>query len=94
MRCSADRSIPMNVAVREILPEKRRIWTFRYSRSNVSRASRKGAPIIAEAPAPSLAKYNITFPPATLLWMGKKEDWVTLKDAWIKEWDQAYRSGK
>lgn len=66
--------------------------------------SKRGGTVIAEkfldwpthpeAPAPTLTKYNITFPPATLLWMGKKEDWVNLKDAWIKEWDQAYRSGK
>ena len=50
LRCSAERSIPMKCAVREILPEKRRIWTRRYSRSNVSRASLSGAPMIALAP--------------------------------------------
>ena len=38
--------MPMKFAVREMLPEKRRIWTRRYSRSNVSRASRKGVPMI------------------------------------------------
>ena len=35
--------MPMNDAVREMLPEKRRIWILRYSRSNDSRASRKRA---------------------------------------------------
>ena len=30
-----------------MLPEKRRIWTRRYSRSKVSRASRSGVPMIA-----------------------------------------------
>src|SRR5205085_5674790 len=38
-RWSADRSMPMNDAVREMLPEKRRIWILRYSRSKDSRAS-------------------------------------------------------
>ena len=47
MRCSAERSIPMNEAVREMLPEKRRIWILRYSRSKLSRASRNGEPMIA-----------------------------------------------
>src|SRR5215218_5295185 len=28
LRCSAERSMPMNEAVREMLPEKRRIWIF------------------------------------------------------------------
>jgi len=65
--------------------------------------SKRGGTVIAEkfldwpthpeAPAPALAKYNIVFPPASKLWMGDKEDWVKLKDGWIKEWDQAYRSG-
>src|SRR5437764_15388967 len=45
--CNADRSMPMNEAVREMLPEKRRIWILRYSRSNASRASRNGLPMIA-----------------------------------------------
>src|SRR5205085_9104506 len=55
-RCSAERSIPMNDAVREMLPEKRRIWILRYSRSNDSRASRSGLPMIAIAvPAPLIA---------------------------------------
>ena len=39
--------MPMNDAVREMLPEKRRIWILRYSRSNDSRASRSGLPMIA-----------------------------------------------
>src|SRR5438105_6195599 len=46
-RCKAERSIPMNDAVREMLPEKRRIWILRYSRSKDSRASRSGLPMIA-----------------------------------------------
>ncbi len=33
LRWSAERSIPMKLAVREMLPEKRRIWMRRYSRS-------------------------------------------------------------
>ena len=41
LRCSAERSMPMNSAVREILPPKRLICATRYSRSNTSRASRK-----------------------------------------------------
>src|SRR5206468_7868429 len=45
--CNAERSMPMNEAVREMLPEKRRIWILRYSRSNASRASRSGLPMIA-----------------------------------------------
>ena len=36
----------------EWLPEKRRIWTRRYSRSNVSRASRRGVPMIDRAALP------------------------------------------
>src|SRR5208282_1226068 len=42
LRCRAERSMPMNAAVREILPPKRMIWASRYSRSNSSRASRSG----------------------------------------------------
>ena len=34
--------MPMNSAVREILPQKRLSWATRYSRSNTSRASRSG----------------------------------------------------
>ena len=37
----------MNDAVREMFPEKRRIWMRRYSRSKLSRASRSGDPMIA-----------------------------------------------
>ena len=37
--------MPMKLAVLEMLPEKRRIWTRRYSRSKFSRASRSGTPI-------------------------------------------------
>ncbi len=55
LRCKADRSMPMNVAVRDMLPEKRLIWMRRYSRSKLSRASRNGAPMIADCPMPSLA---------------------------------------
>ncbi len=43
LRCSADRSIPMNSAVREMLPPKRLICARRYSFSNSSRASRSGS---------------------------------------------------
>lgn len=66
--------------------------------------SKRGGKVIAEkfldwpthpeAPAPVLAKYNITFPPASKLWMGDLKDWASLKEPWIKEWDQAFRSGK
>ena len=38
--------MPMNEAVREMLPEKRRIWTLRYSRSKFSRASFSGIAVI------------------------------------------------
>ena len=38
----SERSMPMKLAVREILPPKRTIWALRYSRSNTSRASRSG----------------------------------------------------
>src|SRR5690606_32556238 len=41
-RCSAERSIPMNSAVREMFPPKRLIWASRYSFSNSSRASLRG----------------------------------------------------
>ena len=53
MRCSADRSIPTKVAVLEILPEKRRIWTCKYSRSKASRASRNAALKDLQAEGPS-----------------------------------------
>src|SRR5436190_23505653 len=46
LRCRAERSMPMKLAVREILPPKRRIWALRYSRSNTSRASRSGKAMI------------------------------------------------
>ena len=41
--------MPMNDAVREMLPENRRIWIRRYSRSKDSRASRRGLPMIVNA---------------------------------------------
>jgi hypothetical protein len=47
--------MPMKLAVREMLPPNRRIWAFRYSRSNSSRASRSGRAMIRSAPiAPAL----------------------------------------
>ena len=49
-RCRADRSMPMKFAVFEILPEKRLICTFRYSRSKLSLASLKGDPINEATP--------------------------------------------
>src|ERR1700693_5127699 len=52
LRCSADRSIPTNSAVREMLPPKRLTWARRYSRSKISRASRKGSDIGCSPPAP------------------------------------------
>src|SRR5688572_11938785 len=55
-RCRAERSMPMNEAVREMLPEKRRIWILRYSRSKLSRASRSGEPMIAIDAPPSPAE--------------------------------------
>src|SRR6478735_6281963 len=45
LRCSAERSMPTNSAVREMLPPNRLIWATRYSRSKTSRASRKGSPM-------------------------------------------------
>ena len=45
-RWRAERSMPMNSAVREILPPKRLICASRYSFSNISRASRKGKAMI------------------------------------------------
>ena len=42
--------MPMKAAVREMLPPKRMIWAFRYSRSNSSRASRSGRAMIRSAP--------------------------------------------
>ena len=39
--------MPMKAAVREILPPKRVTWASRYSRSNTSRASRKGRLMIS-----------------------------------------------
>src|SRR5438270_63063 len=44
--------MPMNSAVREILPPKRLICATRYSRSNTSRASRSGRLISRSPPAP------------------------------------------
>src|SRR5215475_578618 len=52
LRCSAERSMPTNSAVREILPPKRLICASRYSRSKISRASRKGRDIKCSAPLP------------------------------------------
>src|SRR5438270_167173 len=59
--CNAERSMPMNEAVREMLPEKRLIWILRYSRSNASRASRNGLPMIAMP----------VFAPLMLLWLSR-----------------------
>ena len=39
----------MNDAVREMLPEKRRIWILRYSRSKDSRASLKGLFVVVDS---------------------------------------------
>src|SRR5262245_42711083 len=50
LRCSAERSMPTNSAVREILPPKRLICASKYSRSKISRASRKGSDIKCSAP--------------------------------------------
>src|SRR5271165_5900474 len=52
-RCSAERSMPTNSAVREMLPPNRLIWARRYSRSNASRASRSGIPISVSPPFPA-----------------------------------------
>src|SRR5215467_6428245 len=52
LRCNAERSMPTNSAVREILPPKRLICATRYSRSKTSRASRKGRPIRCSPPLP------------------------------------------
>src|SRR6476646_7763948 len=49
LRCSAERSMPTNSAVREMLPPKRLIWASRYSRSKISRASRSGSDIRCSA---------------------------------------------
>src|SRR5215472_4955446 len=47
LRWSAERSMPTNAAVREMLPPKRVTWAIRYSRSKTSRASRSGKVIIS-----------------------------------------------
>src|ERR1700712_3947024 len=44
--------MPMNSAVREMLPEKRAICATRYSRSKISRASRSAKLISFSPPAP------------------------------------------
>ena len=44
--------MPTNSAVREILPPKRLICATRYSRSNISRASRSGRLISWSPPLP------------------------------------------
>src|SRR5690606_3088250 len=49
LRCSADLSMPMKAAVREIFPPNRMIWADRYSRSNTSRASRNGRAMMRSA---------------------------------------------
>src|SRR6185437_14374797 len=54
LRCSAERSMPMKLAVRLILPAKRLTCASRYSRSNTSRASRKGSAMIS----PPLAHFS------------------------------------
>src|SRR5271166_3710545 len=46
LRCRAERSMPTNAAVREILPPKRVTWAIKYSRSKTSRASRSGRVMI------------------------------------------------
>src|SRR5581483_8157517 len=50
LRCSAERSMPTNSAVREMLPPNRLIWASRYSRSKISRASRRGSDMRCSAP--------------------------------------------
>src|SRR5581483_10231238 len=50
LRCRAERSMPTNSAVREMLPPKRLIWASRYSRSKISRASRSGSDMRCSAP--------------------------------------------
>ena len=54
--------MPMNAAVFEMFPEKRRIWARRYSRSKASRASRSGVPMIERTACPgtSLAGSAVT----------------------------------
>src|SRR5215472_8942877 len=52
LRCSAERSMPTNSAVREILPPKRLICASRYSRSNTSRASRSARLMRCSPPLP------------------------------------------
>src|SRR3954469_21069760 len=52
LRCNAERSMPTNSAVREMLPPNRLICATRYSRSNTSRASRNGKPINCSPPLP------------------------------------------
>src|SRR3979411_147625 len=47
LRWRAERSMPTKAAVREILPPKRVTCANRYSRSNTSRASRKGKVMIS-----------------------------------------------
>ena len=45
--------MPMNSAVREMFPLKRAIWARRYSRSKISRASRKRQAHELLAPCPA-----------------------------------------
>lgn len=66
--------------------------------------SKRGGAVIADsfkdwpsnpaAPVPNLDKYGITMPAATQLWEANKEDWVKLREPWLKEWEQVFRSGK
>ena len=59
LRCRAERSMPMKAAVREMLPPKRMIWAFRYSRSNTSRASRSGRAMIrSDRPSPPRRRWR------------------------------------
>ena len=44
--------MPTNSAVREIFPPNRLTWASKYSRSKISRASRKGSDIRCSPPAP------------------------------------------
>ena len=68
LRCSAERSMPMNAAVREMLPPKRLICASRYSRSKISRASRSGSEMIRSV----LAALRPTAKPAPLKSDGKQ----------------------
>ena len=47
-----------------------------------------------DVPPPSLPKYNIQLPPSSALYLASPDDWVNLKDSWLKEWDAALRVRK